>query len=113
MNYKQTSKWATFKTHINKNYKVGDIILRQTLIKNLDKRPTYIVDSYRIQHLVSQLTIIGIVEIVKPGKYKLICKIPDDMNATNLINLVSDIRQYTWKRWFIPIEERINNGRFK
>ena len=104
----KNSEWTKLKIFINDNYKIEDIMLRQTLIKNHGKRPIYTIDTYR-----SQLTIIGIVEKVKPGKYKLICKIPDNMNTTDLIDLVSDIRKYPWKRWFMPIEERINNGRFK
>ena len=87
------SNWSKLKTYINDNYKIGDVISRQTLVRNLGKRPSYAVDSYRLQ-----LTIIGIVEVVKPGGYKLICKIPDDMNTINLIDLVSDIRKYPWKK---------------
>ena len=107
LNYKN-SGWSYIKVYINNNYKIGDIISRQTLIKNLVKVPKSTIDSYR-----AQLTIIGIVEKTKPGKYKLLCKIPEDMNTMDLMNLISEVREYPWKKWFIPTEERIKNGRFK
>jgi len=98
------SSWARIKNHINDNYEVGDILKRQTLIKNIKGVPTSTIDGYR-----TRLMFVGIIESSGRGKYRLLHKIPEQMNTIVLFDLIDDQRGQPWKVWFIPLEDRLKN----
>ena len=99
ISHRKESSWGRIKTYINENYNVGDIIKRQTVKKNLKGVPLSTFDAYR-----NQLRIIGILELAGRGKYRLLHKIPEQMNTIVLWDLVNEPQ---WKNWFMPLEDRM------
>jgi len=97
------SSWARIINHINDNYKVGDILKRQTLIKNIKGVPTSTIDGYR-----NRLQRIFILKQAGRGKYKLLQKIPEGLNTIVLWDLMYEQRKTPYVRWFIPLQERVN-----
>jgi hypothetical protein len=92
--------WNEMKNYVNSN-NVGDIITRQDLIKNITMNNSTL-DTYRnyLKHL-------DILETVKRGRYKLKRKIPEELNTTVLGKLLTDQHINKWKRWFMPLDDRI------
>jgi len=99
VSHRKESSWGRIKTFINENYEVGDIIKRQTVKNKLKGVPLSTFDAYR-----NQLRIVGIVELAGRGKYRLLHKIPEQMNTIVLWDLLNEP---AWKHWFMPMEERI------
>lgn len=93
------STWEYVKKKINQR-PVGKHVYRKFLINHIKAKPATI-DSY-----VYTLILIGFLVKVKPGKYQVIQHIPKKMSLTKARELAYD---KTWKKWFIPLEERIQN----
>jgi hypothetical protein len=95
----QTSSWKKIKDCIN-SYEVGDILKQQIIFKQIKGIPHSSVDGYR-----SRLQCLFILESAGVGKYRLLQKIPEQMNTVVLFALINEER---WKHWFIPIQERVD-----
>lgn len=99
----EQSGWAQIKRYINSK-DIGYVFTRRELLENLDQVKGSTIDTYR-----GYLEIFFILRRAGYGKYELIQKIPDEMNTSHFTRLIS---QEKWKRWFMPIKdrlERINN----
>ena len=102
MKPKPKSTWSEIKEFINSK-NIGEIITRKELMNKFNNPPQYTIDSYRIL-LTSSM--IGVLESVGNGKYKLLRKIPENTTTTDLQKLL--LEGNSWKDWFIPLEDRIN-----
>ena len=96
------SSWARIKNYINDNYEVEDIIKRQTLMKNIKGVPKSSIDGYR-----TRLSLVGVMESAGRGKYRLLLKIPEQMNTIVLFALINEQRELPWKSWFMPLHDRL------
>lgn len=98
------SSWGRIKTYINSK-NIEDILERKTIIIDLKHTPPATIDEYR-----RRLCQVGILEVVGRGKYKIINKIPEKMNSTNLFKLSYELKKYPWKEWFIEtFEEKFDD----
>lgn len=95
------SSWARIKNCIN-TYNVGDILKRQTLFKQIKGVPKSSIDGYR-----ARLQTLGILESAGRGKYRLLQKIPDELNTVVLFDLIIDQGRQPWKKWFMPLDDRM------
>lgn len=95
--FEPPSTWEYIKRKINQR-PVGKHVYRQFLIKHIKAKPATI-DSY-----VYTLILIGFLVKVSPGKYQVMQHIPKKMSLTKARELAYD---KSWKKWFIPLEERL------
>ena len=95
------SSWGKIKSYINTK-DVDYVFSRKELLTNIPKIPPATVDTYR-----QYLEAVFILQTVGRGKYKLIQKIPQEMNTTVLFDLLEMQRGKEWQRWFMPIEDRM------
>lgn len=97
------SMWKRMKRYINER-QIGDVITRQDMLHYLYQGPppkhsTYGTggDNYR-----RCLDILGVLEIVARGQYKILYHIKENVTATTIKEIsYSD----NWKRWFINIKK--------
>ncbi len=100
------SLWELMKNYIN-NIKIGNKFTRKDMltyiypsindddIRHIENTP----DQYR-----SLLTNVEILKATdKPGIYIKLQNIPDNLTTSKLKKIVGD---KSWRKWFIPIEER-------
>lgn len=94
------SGWGRIKNLINSK-EIGYVFTRKELIGKLKGIPQSTIDTYR-----GYLENFRVLERAELGKYKLIQKIPEEMNTTTFTDLLS---QDKWKRWFMPLQDQIDN----
>ena len=63
--------WKLFVNYINEK-EIGSTITRKEVLKNINHRSHWTIDNYRLI-----LTHIGCLKTEKPGKYKIVMKVPD------------------------------------
>ncbi len=98
------SMWNRCKHYINK-HEIGTVVSRQDFLRYLyqgspPKHSTYGTggDNYR-----RSLSILGILEIVKRGHYKILYHIKPDVTATHIKELSYGD---SWKQWFCDIKAK-------
>jgi len=64
--------------------------------------PNSSIDGYR-----TRLSLVGIMESAGRGKYRLLHKIPEQMNTIVLFALIDEQRELPWKSWFMPLHDRM------
>lgn len=72
-------------------------------MKNIKGVPKSSIDGYR-----ARLTMVGVMELAGRGTYRLLNKIPEQMNTIVLFDLINDQRGQPWKSWFMPLQDRID-----
>lgn len=98
--------WGDMKDFINRKEN-GEIIKRQEILEHIFPSPYRTifnrgsVDVYR-----SNLTKLGILEVIKAGVYKKLRDIPEDLSCSLLQKIALD---KTWKQWFVPLDEKMEN----
>jgi len=91
------STWEYVKRKVNQR-DVGKHVYRKFLVNHI-KANEGTIDSY-----VYILVKIGFLVKVKPGKYQVIHHIPKKLSLSKAREIAYD---QSWKKWFIPLEERI------
>lgn len=90
-----TSNWSKVKKFIN-TIENDSKITRKEIMQNLkDVSPTT-VDIYR-----KLLTEANVLLYIKPGTYKKIQDIPEQLTTTKLLKFLNLSK---WRRWFTPLE---------
>ncbi len=97
----RTVAWDEMKNYIN-SHNIGDIITRQRLLENVKISKDSTIDTYR-----NYLKNLDILVTIKRGTYKLKRKIPEELNTGILGKLLTDQNINKWKRWFMPLDDRI------
>lgn len=90
--------WSRIVTYINSK-DIGHLFKRKELLDNIKGVPTSTIDGY-----VARLADVGVLEKTARATHKLVHKIPEKMNTIILMQLQSDDR---WKKWFMPVDERV------
>lgn len=61
-----------------------------------------------IDAYIQTLCNLNVLKKVKPGKYQIIRHVPKKLTLSNARKIAYD---KSWKSWFIPLEERLNDDR--
>jgi len=105
---KDKTLWQITKDFITNEVEVGEIFSRKSMFcyaypethAQKNKGKIHTIDNYRA--LLTKVEIITATR--KPGMYKKLREIPTDLSLGRVRKIASD---HSWKRWFIPMEERI------
>ena len=89
--------WDSVKDFIN-NLKINEEFTRQGILKHIYKShcDQSTVDTYK-----HQLMTLGIIELIKPGRYIKVKRIPKTLSTKTLRELSS---KKSWKSWFIDTD---------
>ncbi len=100
------SNWSTLKEYINSK-PINSEIKRKTFKIEVPKGLT----KASFDVYCRYLSTLYVLEITKPGTYKILQYIPKKMNTSIVFMMLS--MEKSWERWFIPIEERVINITYK
>lgn len=95
------SNWSVFKEYINSK-KIGNKIYRKLVKEEIKKHIT--MSSF--DRYCRCLTKLCMLEYTGRGKYILKQHIPERMNTTIMLELLSKYPH--WQYWFMPIEDRVD-----
>lgn len=100
--YNRKPTWWVLRDYINE-HEVGDVITRKGIHKDTE-RTTAGIDSY-----INDLKNAGILRKAGHGKYEIVNKVPEDLTTDDLFQIAYSFP--TWKKWFIPFEEKLKKIR--
>ncbi len=98
--FNEKSIWELLKEYINK-FPMGNVISRMDLISSIYYKYSSLQRYNTVDSYIYNLRTVGVLETIKPGKYKKLRNIPIKLTTSQLSRVA---KKNSWESWFMTID---------